>query len=570
MNVAAPKTEVGKMFAIECWIENVYSFCCLLIVTKLPETTTIQPSTTNKPAPCELPKKSIERSEDKLAEKTPEKKETSTSKPTSTTTSSTTTKTTSTTKNPIKWTRQRRSAINSSPSASNKRCIGQLFNSPLFPDSVLGAANPSATETSIDSVRYARSIDKISQNVQSTKVEDSFTGESMLQGVPMKQQRSIKIPFDDGPNRLNFLTKMSLQSKTENLLHGNIINSFESNELRPKSSIDEADSSQSDSTIHPHAIKSIVTPSPPLDNAPVYRPEDYLPSYEYFPKNSQASFNPPQYYPQEHPPKRQNFVVGPNSFKSTPFIGEAVLEDIAEIDNAKASLQSVDKTSELALAVAPSGCRCDPEHFNDLLHHMQSGYRQFHNGMIQLFDTFKSQSNCGASTTQRDGDSSSSPSQSNFDYQVSCKDKNHANGNPQLAVKCEGAFDDSYVNPSSGYYEPPGENIKTGGFHNQFLTFSDYTKMMRNVNANSGTLMSSSFNMDDQVIDSAKLTHDERDQHDTVKQLKQHINQYQEPIVTAAEPSDQTVTFPVPQKVAQPKFPKFEMKALLGNLRLKH
>lgn len=540
----------------------------------MPETTTTtqQSSTTVKLTPCELPRKSKERSEDKLEEKSPENKESSTTTPSTTT--STTTSTTST-KKPVKWIRQRRSAGNI-VSSGNKRCIGDFFNSPLFRGfnlggATLGASNPNAVESPKESIRYARSI-PISQNDPSKKVEDSLTDESFLQGVQMKQQRSIMFPF--GEDQSQFLSKIGLPLKTENLLHGNIISSLESNELH-----NSRDSRQTDS--NSQAVKPATGANPSSNIAPVYRPEDYLPSYEYFPKNSQPSLNTPQYYPQSSPQsshsRPQTYYVGPSPYMTTPLVGKAFLRDIAQVEDIESSLQYSSKTSDVtrktsqvALPAAPSGCRCDPEQFNDLLHHMQSSYQQFHNGMIQLFDTFKSQSNCGGSNAvQGSSDSSSSPTHSIYDHQIGCSDKNYVEENPELIKKCKGDFDDAYVNPSSGYYQPPGENIKTGGFKNQFLSFADYTKMM-NVNANSGTLMSSSFDMDTQGNGSPQTAHnDSRDQ--TMKQLKQHINQFREtPDIPEAESIPIDSNSEVPQEIVTPKFPKFDMKALLGNLRLKN
>lgn len=548
--------------------KRLFIFFSLTATTKLPElTTTVKPSTTAKPSPCEIPKKSLEKPEDKLEEKTPEKKDSTT---TTSTTSSTTTTLTTTKKPVIKWGRQKRSAVNQS-SSSSKRCIHQQLNSPLsnilFHNSILGAANPKAAESSKEKVRYARSVDLVSQNIEPQKSEDSLTEESMLQGAPLKQQRSIKLPFGDGSSRLNFFNKLSL--KTENLLHGNVINSIESNELHSKSA--EADSSQSDSTKHPHVVKP--TSDPPSSNIPVYRPEDYLPSYEYFPRNPQPSFNPPQYYPQpqEASQGHQKFVVGPNSFKSTPLYEKNLGEELAHVEDVAAAIKAVEKAPEVAVAVtAPTGCRCDPEHFNELLHHMQSSYQQFHNGMLQLFNTFQSQSNCGSSSVQRERDSSSSPSHSTFDYRSSCRDKNHVNSDPQLALKCRGAFDDANVNPSGGYFDLSHEMIPSGGFKNQFLTFSDYTKMMRNVNTNSGTLMSGNFEMDDQIVGAAQKASDDNGRDETVKHLKQHINEFKEPVVAAPEPVTDDPTVAAAQETSTVKFAKLDMKALLGNLRRKN
>ena len=608
---------------------NVYSFCFPSIVRKTTETTTTnQPSTTVKPAPCELPKKSIERSEDTLEEKSPEKKKSSTS--TSSTTSTTTTTTTTTKKPPVKWSRQRRNAINCD-SSNGKRCIGQFFNSPLFRNALLGAPNPNAVEPSKETARYDRSVNLVSQKVQSEKVEDSLTEESILQGVRLKPQSFIKFPFD-GENNLSFFAPLKMTTPlkmispliSENLLHGNI-NSIESNEYPLTSSFNEVGSSQSDltgqpyeanlgssqsdSTVQPYEAKPIIEPSSPSNNspvyrpedAPVYRPEDYLPSYEYFPKNPKPSSNPEPYYAQggqEFQSHHQTFPVGPSSFQTTPFAGKVAENSLAKLDEIAAPMErSVARTTSETYStpsVAPSGCRCDPDQFNDLLDHMQKSYLQFHNGMIQLFKTFQSQSNCGSGTTQNGRDSSSSPSNSNFDYRVNCRDRNFNQENPELALKCKDYFDDSNVNPSSGIYEVPGVSIKSGGFQNQFMTFADYAKMMGNVNTNSGTLMSSTFDLNNQIVGSAKTPVIDNDRENMAKQLKQHISQYKDPVVAAPAPEPladpelilpepvaavpqkvdaaviQQVVAAVPQKFVKPIFPNFNMRSLAESLRVRN
>lgn len=380
----------------------------------------------------------------------------------------------------------------------------------------------------------------------------------------MKQQRSIKDLFSSNPNPLDFITKNSLPAKTENLLHGKVINSIESNEL-PKSSMDESDSKQIELPIKP--VGKI--PIPPANDVNAYRPEDYLPSYEYFPRTPQhSSYN--QRHPQEPSvSKYQTIEIGPNSFKSTPFYNE--LSNI-EIEVPRKPFPSLDKNTKIASSVIPSsGCHCDAEQFNDLLHHMQSSYQKFHNGMIQLFDTFKSQSNCGSKPVLRDHDSSGSPSYSNFDYRVDCRDKNQVAESDRLTQLCQGSFDDD-VNPSSGYYEPPGEHIPTGGYENQFLSYQDYVKMMRNVNLNSGTLLSSSYDLDDQILGAAPRNQGEEDRETQMKQLKEHIKQFKMPEKTLVE--DPPIVA-VSQEVAQPKLPKLDMKALdmkafFENLRIRN
>lgn len=501
------------------------------------ETSSQEPTSTEKPTPCEIvTKKSNEENSD-------EKKEETTKKPKL--------------KSKTKSSRRRREARN--PSLGNKRCIGKLFGG-FGRESILGASNPHAA----DCDRYESENELASSNVQSKQAEgDNKAEESIMQAIPSKKQLfGGKL---SGEKRLDFLKKLSLSSKNENLIHGNLPNSIESNEnVKKTSEVVESDSSQLESS-NTQTIEPFIPPQYSKYEAPSYEPNDYLPSFEYFPKNrpaftSQQSYPPhsqnpnsvvvgpssvktspiyehfgqqhdisvpsrhqPQFPQNSIPTHDKPFVVGPSSFKSTPLY-----------DHLGSQQEIAHTTKRYTDKDVASDCRCDPEHFDDLLHHMQSSYTQFHNGMIQLFDTFKSQTNCGSKTPQI-SDSSSSHSHPNFDYNLHCHDKNTINSDPELSNLCQKAFAESNVDPSGGYYKPPGAgDVKTGGFKNQFLSYADYLKMMQNVNYNSGTVLSSSNQLDDDIVaESHKMLPEDDSQEHTANQLRQHFSNYQDQTVDA-------------------------------------
>jgi hypothetical protein len=536
--------------------------------------------------PCEIvTKKSKNKSEEKSEEKSIEKKE------------ETTKKTEESTKKPslkTKSSRRRRSARNSS--LGNKRCIGDLFGG-LRRDIILGASNPQAA----DCDRYESENEVASSNVQSKTVEnDNKAYETILQAIPSKQQFFGGKLLGDKPKTLNLFKKIS-SSKTENLIHGNLPKSIESNEVEKKvPETAEEDSSQVESS-NAQTVEPFVPPQYSKYDPPSYEPNDYLPSFEYFPKNK-PTFQP---IPQQSYPQNQHstVVIGPSSFKSSPIyehhgqqhdisvpsyfphqpqlpqnalpthdkpfvVGPSSFKSSPLYDHLGSQQEIAHTTKRYTDKPDSSGCRCDPEHFDDFLHHMQSSYSQFHNGMIQLFDTFKSQTNCGSKTPQI-SDSSSSHSHPNFDYNVHCHDKNVVNSDPELSILCQKAFVDSGVDPSGGYYNPPGAaEVKTGGFKNQFLSYQDYIKMMQNVNYNSGTVLSSSHDIDDDVVAASHKSLPDDDSHEkTVNQLRQHISQYESEIVAAApEPQPEPIA-EEPQLAATPETPVDEPEPVKNPLQ---
>lgn len=488
-----------------------------VIETTTPASTSTT-TTTAKPTPCELTKKIVAKPEEKKKEDE---------------------RSSEITEDKTKSSRRRRDA-NFLPLPKPKMCLQDLFktdptlyrsklnlptfNSPFFGSPLLGSAAPTVVSSVSDPVVGAPQPDLLEdeedqpqryekENLQASiplVSEDSHDQENVAAASPDHSAAEVSndeilestqhVSCDEvthakrslftGKNGLSFLERL----KSENLLHGNPITSLESTESLKKVSNDEADSSQSESTVQQRIDTT------PMVAAPLYNSADYLPSYEYFPKNPSNFYQsyPSQSYPSQSQPNQvyeKEVVIGPSAFKSNPIynpenhpIAEIPVEKLHQLDALKSQVQK--NLNELAIpksAVAPQGCRCDPEQFNQLLYHMQASYSQFQNSMSQLFETFRSQANCAGKTS----DSSVSPSHSSFDFKTQCADKNNVNADPILYGLCASAFAEARVNPSSGYYEPPGVNIKTGGFQNQFLSYADYVRMMQNVNANGNTLISS-------------------------------------------------------------------------------
>lgn len=277
-------------------------------------------------------------------------------------------------------------------------------------------------------------------------------------------------------------------------------------------------------------------------------PGDYLPfpSYEYFPRpcdqskpQSQSNFAPqsnqiPQGYlsPQDAPPQQQNrIVVGPSSMKTTfydPRLGAAPEEP-------------QDQQVGVALPSTPSGCKCDPEVFDELLHHMHSGYTQYHNGMMKLFDTFKTKADCPNGAR---GASSSI----DFDPRL-CADRNLVIVTPGLAELCQ-QHNEAIV-------------PKTGG---QYMSYADYIRMMQNVNFNPGTIISSSQDVPSGDVVGApwRPQDNEMKNQKMLEQLKNSRPPANELIV---QPAD-TLEEEPPTVEAAPKAPiHFRIKDLLGNLK---
>lgn len=549
-------------------------FLTVPLNTNKTETTTTTSTTTEKPTPCEIATK---KPNDKSEEKSDEKKEETTKKPKS------------------KSSRRRRRNVRN-PSVGYKRCIADLFGG-FKRDSILAASNPNAAE---DCDRYDSEL--ASSNVQSKTVEgDNQAEESMLQAIPTRKQLF-------GGNLLgeplSLFKKLSPSSKTENLLHGNV----------PSSETSEVVAVTSENVESPPELSIPITNepfAPPQFSKyePVtYEPSDYLPSFEYFPKNPVPSrYNPqaPSQPSPQVPSQNQNsVVVGPSSFKSSPIyehhgqqhdmslpshsinqpqlpqnslpshdkpfnIGPSSFKSSPLYNHLGSEQEITHTTKRYSDKSEPSGCRCDPEHFDDLLHHMQSSYAQFHNGMTQLFDTFKSQTNCGSKI------SDSSSSNSNFDYNVRCHDKNVVNADPELSNLCQKAFAEGSVDPSGGYYKPPGAGeIKTGGFKNQFLSYADYIKMIQNVNANPGTVLSSTKFIEDDDDDDDLVSASQRLQDDShesiVDKLRQHFEQYQNPaeVVAAPEP-EPPAQEPEPQVAAPENMPENQSGPLKAPLEFR-
>lgn len=444
-------------------------------------------TTTPKPIPCEIPKKTNEKSAEKTEEKL--KVTTTTVKPFFTKISK----------------RRRRSARNP---CGSKRCIGDIFG--LSSDQV-AASNLNDG----DSDRY-----EPGNKLAASKDSDNLAEESELQAMPVQTDLFGNVQINSGSKRVNLFAKLPSHAKTDNLIHGNLPNIIESNENHRQLLSNGFDSSQSN-------FRSSIQPmiKPETSNYEFPSSHDYLPSHEFFPTNSNDFQVSPSNVNSNHPNK---FVIGPTAFKTNPLY-EATLGDVAESE----SDQEV--TAILPHHESSVGCRCDPEQFNELLRHMQSSYKEFHNGMMQLFDTFKSQANCGPNPVMTD--STSSHSQPRISYQAGCFDRHNMNADDKLTLKCPQSSADSSVNPSSGFYTPPGVEItKPTGFKNQFLTYSDYIRMVQNVNANPGTVLSHSYELNEDLNGSSQFTslQDQRDH--TTNQLKQHLQNIQQQEQFVAEP----------------------------------
>ena len=525
--------------------------------------TLILPTTTTtiKPAPCELPTFPTKKPNNKSEESSNEKIDDTTKKPKS------------------KSSRRRRDVLN------GKRCIGKLFGG-FGRDFILGARNPteeviepivgaaySPDDSSTSNLQAHNSnaddCDRYeSDNLGSEKeVGDNLGAESILQAISSKKHfLDGKLSTIDSQKHFDLFKKFPT---SENLIHGKFSNSGESVEVVEK--IDD-DSAQMQSAVEP-VVEAFAPPQFSKYEPPSYNPNEYLPSYEYFPQNRPSNFPQPSYPEnpshsivvgpssmkstsmykhQEHdfsipsisfdqPQLPQNsiplpekpFVIGPTSFKSSPIYEHLALPH----EISPTTKRYVEKTSS-------PGCQCDPEQIDDLLHHMQSSYTQFHNGMIQLFDTFKSQTNCG-SNTPRISDSSSSSSQPNL-----CQDKNVINADPELAKSCRKAFAESNID-LRGLYKLPGlTDIKKGGYQNQFLSYNDYLKMIQNVNSNTGSVLSRSNDLNQDIIDAAHTSSHDDSGEKTVNQLRSHFDNYQETV-----PEE-------PQVAAAPETPSNDFKQM--------
>jgi hypothetical protein len=514
-------------------------------------------TTTPKPVPCELPSTTTKKPDEKPEENSNEDINDTTIKP------------------KTKSSRRRRSVM------ANKRCIGRLFDG-FRNGPILGVANPAVDDSSLDSsdpvvgARHADAADcdryeSDSELALKVNVGDNHAEESILQAVPTKKQLWGGKLSLGAPEKL--FKNLAAGQKNEVLMHGRVPSSEESIDVSRKAMESESDSAQEESVDSP-VVEAFPPPQFSHYEPPSQETNDYLPSYEYFPQNRpqhdpQAPyqekptssvvvgpspmplyehkqhdfslpplpFDQPQ-LPQNAPPSAPKpFVIGPSAVKSQPLY-----------DHLSAAPSEVAVAKPHHVESSPPGCRCDPEQFNDLLHHMQTSYTQFHRGMIQLFDTFKSQVNCG-SNTPRITDSSSSPSTPDL-----CRDRNHVNADPELAKSCQKYFADANVDPSSGYYVPPGaEDIQRGGFKNQFMSYADYLKMIQNVNYNAASVLSSSSDLDDDIVNAARDAPDNDSHEKTVNQLRSHIDHFQEPT-----PEPEIVAETEKPKTLRPfKFPSF-------------
>ena len=384
---------------------------------------------------------------------------------------------------------------------TSKRCIEDLLRGgPL-----LGAANPSMTAKKADCERY----DDESQLSQTKNtLDDNQAEESILQAIPLNQNRIVIGSSKDDYKYYNAF-KTVQQPKSDSLIHGRYAsNSIESNESSQKSNSNNQKTSFASNSYSGGNMNS-------------QKSNVVQPGYETY--NSNQNFNSPQYtnsLPQsqneqnrEEPPYYENnkpkgFRKSPSSIITTlydPQLGsphphseskylpsneDSTLS--SEQQNSNVDPQSLQSDSnqasdQLQDSIVGNQQRSGPsynsQNFDELLNQMQSTYQSFHHGMSQLLESFKSQSSSFQNMMdQRDSHSSNTK---HFDFNARCQNQNQVNADPQLSKMCHLDYGDQTRNSN----EPPTNVPSTNVFQNQFVSYADYVKMVRNVNRNSGTLL---------------------------------------------------------------------------------
>lgn len=390
---------------------------------------------------------------------------------------------------------------------TSKRCIEDLLRSgPL-----LGAANPSMTAKKADCERY----DDESQLSQSKNtLDDNQAEESKLQAIPLNQNRIVIGSSRDDYKFYNVFRNVLQPSKSDTLIHGHYAsNSIESNESSQKSKsnnqINSFGSNSSGGNVNDK--KSTVV----------------QPGYESY--NSNQNYNSPQYT--NIPPQSQNEQNreqrpyfennNPKAFRKSPSsIITTLYDPQLASHNPHSESESSPSDEDSGLSSEPQNLNVDPQllqsdlnqapdqlqepivgnqhtsgptynsqNFDELLNQMQSTYQSFHSGMSQLLDSFKSQSSSFQNMMdQRDSHSSHSK---HFDFNARCQNQNEVNADPQLSKMCHLDYGDQSRNSdqSGNSNQVPLNVPPTNEFQNQFVSYADYVKMVRNVNRNSGTLL---------------------------------------------------------------------------------
>lgn len=187
------------------------------------------------------------------------------------------------------------------------------------------------------------------------------------------------------------------------------------------------------------------------------------------------------------------------------------------------------------------GCQCDSERLDILLQQMQSNHKYYHDGIMQIFKTFKSQLNNNGNEVESSSksyqpvDSYSAHSQQTPDYNTICRDAIHTD--LQHSNICNNVFGGPDINPSSSFNEP-GRAIAHGGFQQQFMTYGDYVRMLTNVNNNPKTLLGESLHPSDDIDGMLMLQareHEDDPYHaqnlKISNELKTYIDAYTDPIL---------------------------------------
>ncbi|KAG5680636.1 hypothetical protein PVAND_010130 [Polypedilum vanderplanki] len=383
--------------------------------------------------------------------------------------------------------RKRRSVLpNSQFSIPNKRCIN--FGKSIFYDTLLGTSNPNINDDvsarSDQEVDESENHERYETTPALTKFKKSLFSTNKIQLNDNLPQESIfnSLPFNRVQLTGDLLNKVSLPSRTESLLNGNILGNSNSNSESNEPVNDGADSMQiaSDdevvSAVNIGATSFITNPLYDRD-LPLNTFDDKLDSFK-----KPINRLQPQYLP---PPV-----------------------------NSK-----------------PSSCNCNREHVDNLLSRIHTSYNKFNHEVRGIIDDFKSETNCGRSAD----DSFSSPSQKpEIDYNVLCRDAYSLNTNPDLALKCQNLYSSSNRDGINGIYYPPGsQRIETyqNPYKGQFLSYDDYVKMITNPN-----------NRIDPTIVAATSSLDNDENSNTVKSFKAYVKEFKEPepIVAVEQPEEKS------------------------------
>ena len=355
-----------------------------------------------------------------------------------------------------------------------------------------------------DSVSYD---DKIEIGQTKNTLDDNQAEESNLQAIPLNLNKIVIGSARDDYKYYNAFKNFLQPSKSDALIHGRFAsNSIESNESSQKSKFNNQKTVSG-------------TPSKISGNVNDEKPNFIQPRCESC--NSNRDQNPPQNTnTPSQSQKEQNIESHPLKFKSSPSsimttlydpqlsssdqMSESHTELSIEDSELSQNKQNLDKASQLMQSNPNqvidqmqnnivgnkhhSDSTYNSHNFDELLNQMQSKYQTFHTGMSQLFDSYKSQS--GSFQNMMDQQDSHSSHSKHFDFNARCQDQNGVNVDPHLSKMCHLDYrDDVEKSNLTENYQPPLNVAPTNEHKNKFVSFSDYVKMIQNVNRNSGTLL---------------------------------------------------------------------------------